>query len=238
VKLIQAVAAMALLFNFPCVSKVQSGSLNHKATFADNWPVTNGVDAQHQTTHCAYVSDPVDKGQDVLNRIRSNFNPTLLSSANATATFDFHVLSTGEISWNLVSSSAASDADIFYCEQCLFESSPMEKIYFNGKGSIEFRGSSKSQSKVHAKFVTMHFVPESVVPLYYQQGYFMEPDITCKQNSISLPVSKIKSERLKEFRTEWNRFLVSNGRKTTKTEVVSFAKTLRKNYADLLGPDL
>jgi hypothetical protein len=217
-------------------------------SFADNadWPISPPEPVPRPACQLGrlVLNNPVALGAELARLLRMRFDPRCLSNPKARATFSVEESAAGYPKVTLLEKSHANAADIFYCEQSIWEAfAPMDSrrgddLRFDIQTTVTLEVPADNK-EVRARWtgllpsergqVKLHFVPQSVVDSR-RNAYLDYKDIDASQNIVALPVRSLHSKELGTFRQEWLSFLLSNPQ-LTRDQLMAQVKTMRSEYA-------
>jgi len=206
------------------------------ASFA-RWPISNPDSIGFARVCYLSPSTPEDRQKRAEDSIYSNFDPACLSNKEASIKVDFTVDSLGLTRYNIAQNQSSTPADRFYCEQAIWESTPMDRVYESHGtcllGSNQKSHATLSELQGDKARLWMHFVPESVLSIRsYGVLKLTIDDIHCKENVVSIAAEDWNNPKLEKFRTDWTNF-VKNSSPLTRSDVVSYAELMHTKYDDL-----
>ena len=136
----------------------------------------------------------------------------------------------------LCSSSNADAADIFYCEQAIWESLPAREYYKGVEGDITFapgdegtsrHGQSPDLVTKNRRFVKLHLVPGSV---FSETNVALSGrDIQAPANVVRLKTKNTRGPELQRFRQEWFSYILDH-RHLSRKEIAAQAQAMRDKY--------
>jgi hypothetical protein len=189
------------------------------------------------------LNTPENIGAELAKLLLRRFDARCLSNPKARATFSVEEAAAGNLKVTLLKKSHTNDADIFYCEQSIWETvlskgkGGSDDIRFDIQTTVTFKVPTGDNAAgahwtglVPSKRgqVKLHFVPVSVVDCR-PHAYLDYKDIDASQNIIALPLHSLHDKRLGKFRQEWLSFLLANPQ-LTRDQLMAQVKTMRGEY--------
>ncbi|MBX3150373.1 hypothetical protein KF728_09515 [Candidatus Obscuribacterales bacterium] len=178
-----------------------------------------------------------------------NFSPKLLSTNRTQISMAVEISSEGYPTYKILKAINASPVDKFYCEQAVWEASPFRPEWapnFNGaKFNLDFPqknptrlGHNYSDNLVatknkSSKVVCMHFVPASIAA----KAFGKSPasfDVDAPANIVKIPVTRIGSPSLSQFRKDWVEYALDNS-EMTPALVNLKSRLLKIKYSNLFS---
>jgi hypothetical protein len=177
--------------------------------------------------------------------VAEGFNPENISSPKTKLRYRLTVKK-GFLTWEMISSENSDLADVFYCDQFLWELGVMPPSTADCQTEVVFSGDRNSWQNAEQdelkspdrRTLLMHFVPLSVASRF--NGFFSpSEDIQCRENVVALKIEKRKDRRYFNFLSDWDYFLgdhrFGSKQPATRDSIIAFAKGMRAKYADLFS---
>jgi hypothetical protein len=193
--------------------------------------------------------DSTTAAGQVHRQLENSVDLRCLSNPDCQVDLTVKVSSNGALEQKKSSSKAASDSDDFYCEQAIWERSPLSPecanidigLSYNGSGFVPDPNNELSVKK-EPGFVFLHLIPATVGGLPVPWSFRNDRLIHSPDNVLKLSVDKLQDPVLTQFRQEWVDFFLS--RKVDKnsyenayasSDVQKKAREMCRKYAKLFS---
>lgn len=225
----------------------------------DKWPLSPEAPIGRPACSLGHAILNNEAGRSVgLERfLQSSLDPSCLSNPKARAVFHVKVSGDNIPEVKVLRSSHATAADVFYCEQAIWEALPAKVS--DAETDVDYQATpvdtrmqvnSLTEHPPNANFthfhwpslhpedkatVKLHFVPHLVAKR--DGAYLAYKDIEAKANVESLAVNQIRNLKLDEFRKDWFEFIVSHPQ-LTRAQLMEQVSTMKEKYKDLFRTDI
>lgn len=196
--------------------------------------------------------DSTTAAGQVHRQLENSVDLRCLSSPNCQIAIEVKVKPDGALQQAKGSSKATLASDDFYCEQAIWERSPLAStcanmdIGLNYNGSAFIPGTEPLHNELSVKkepgFVFLHLIPDTVGGLPVPWSFQNERLIHSSNNVLKLSTSKLQDPSLAQFRQEWVDFFLSRkvDKKTfknayTAADVEKKASKMRRKYSRLFS---
>jgi len=191
--------------------------------------------------HAHFVS-PKNPLEVTTYRVKSNFE-----MANVSPTFEstYQLDIRAVIPKYRLLASSGRKSDLFYCEQAIWDSAPFLEPFINSHGKISFSSKEdnsshfacgrtyfKAHPKLRGKVVVIHVIPPAGNDFF--PDAVLKDEIHKMSNLRGVPIGKLDSSLLQNFREDWAEYIRSKTRvQVTREEILEHGNEVLKRYSAL-----